>query len=293
MSYRHKTGLNALRTLALFAFFAISAAMTVARADPCATVMPQPEGLPGAQSFTYRTASGRDLRIHIFTPESGGGSHAAILFFFGGGWHLGPVDEFTGQAMAARAHGDVAALADYRVSCRDGVSPVEATSDAEAAYAWLVDHAGRLGIDPRRIVLAGASSGGQLAAVTALDAPPDRRPAALVLFNPVLDFMAFAQRVNVAPAQAQLLSPAELPLEHLPPTIIFQGTADRIVTVETARDFCSKATGVGRQCDLVEYPGLNHGFFHIQFPLGTNKISPYEDTLSKMMNFLGRLHLVE
>ncbi len=100
-------------------------------------------------------------------------------------------------------------------SAETGASPVDATADAEATYTWLRVHAGELGMDPKRIVLAGASSGGQLAAVTAVTAHPDAAPAALVLFNPVLDFARLATNFHVADAQAKQISPNNLPLDHL------------------------------------------------------------------------------
>jgi acetyl esterase/lipase len=64
--------------------------------------------------------------------------------------------------------------------------PVE---DCYAGLLWTAAHAGELGIDPTRIVLAGQSAGGGLAAGTALLARDRQGPPLLgqILISPMLD----------------------------------------------------------------------------------------------------------
>ncbi|MCP3911328.1 MAG: alpha/beta hydrolase, partial [Actinomycetia bacterium] len=59
--------------------------------------------------------------------------------------------------------------------------------DGRAAVAWIRTNADRLGIDPNRIALAGASAGGYL--VTNADADPDT----YVLFNPAVSAQVAAR----------------------------------------------------------------------------------------------------
>src|SRR5581483_11774750 len=151
------------------------------------------------ESFTYKKTKQADLEmvVHYRSGWQAGDKRPAIVFFFGGGWTNGKITQFEPQAKYLASRGMVAARADYRVKSRHGVSPRECVEDARSAVRWLRQNATRLGIDPDRIVAAGGSAGGHLAACTALsdgvDAADDDRtvsakPSALVLYNPVLRF---------------------------------------------------------------------------------------------------------
>jgi acetyl esterase/lipase len=252
--------------------------------NPCEAIAPQPDTLPGASSFTYRTAAKRDLRLHVFAPAGEASPRPAVLFFFGGAWRVGDITAFQHQARAFAARGYVAVLADYRVKCRDGSTPLDSLRDAQAAYAWLRASADDLDIDPQRIVLSGGSAGGHLALTTAMKASPAHKPAAVVLFNPAVDL------VSKAPMALKLIarhiSPSVLSVQALPPTLIFHGQDDRTVLISTVRDFCRRADAAGRVCRLDEYVGHDHGFFHQQQTDLRIGVSPYADTLGKALVFL-------
>ena len=255
----------------------------------CSGVEAQPVLLPGASSFIYKTASGRDLRTYVFQPATPSANRPAILFYFGGGWRRGTVTQFLGQAQAAANRGYVAVLADYRVACRDKTSVLAAVEDARSAYSWLRREAPSLGVDPERIVLAGGSAGGQLALVTTASAPDGARPAALVLFNPAVDLTAIAPILGLSRDEAARISPSAMVMDDVPPMIMFHGTADRLVPIATARAFCGRMTDIGRQCALHEYAGQGHGFFNDREKDAASGVAPYEDTLARMFAFLGEV----
>lgn len=252
----------------------------------CAHIPPPSQTLPGATSFTYRTIGERTLRIHVFAPEGKTGRNPAAIFFFGGGFRVGDAASFTGLAKAFVAHGYVAALADYRVLCRDDVGPVAGVDDAEAALTWVRDHATALRIDRKRIVLVGGSAGGLLAASATMRVPDRERPAALVLFNPVLDLETGLTAHDQSAAEALAYSPSRLPIGKLPPTVIFHGTADKTVPIESSRDFCTRALVLGRRCNLVEYLGKDHSFADKHDIDRTLGVSMFDDTLAKALLFL-------
>jgi acetyl esterase/lipase len=263
----------------------------VTRRGQGAHVAPPPDTLPGADTYTYQTISGRPLRIHLFQPADIATPRPAILFFFGGGWRIGDARAFIGQAKAFAKRGFVAALADYRVFSRDRTTPLDAVADAQAAFAWVKTHAGQLAVDPGRIVLAGGSSGGQLALFTTMMLPADKRPAALVLFNPVVDVARMASKVHLTDAEARVISPSELPVAGLPPMIIFHGDSDHAVPIETVRAFRARVTAASGHCELVEYPGQAHGFFNVRAGDPVIGRSPYADTLRRALAFTNHLGL--
>lgn len=255
--------------------------------ESCIGVETQPSSLRGAQSFTYRRASDRDLKLHVFSPPgSSQQARPAILFFFGGGWRVGKISALEPQAREFVKHGYVTILADYRVKCRDDTTILAAQEDARAAWNWVREHDSRLGLDPKRIVLAGGSAGGQLALATAQKSPEDVKPAALLLFNPAVDLVTPA--TWWAKPIARRISPSTLPVDALPPTLIFHGTGDKRVPIETVRAFCRRAREAGRICDVVDYPGQDHGFYHSNRVTPALGLNPYRDTLDRSETFLAR-----
>ena len=97
-------------------------------------------------------------------PTSG----PAIVFFFGGGWAQWHDQAFETQASHLASRGMVAARADYRVKSRQGVTPRNASRMPRVRS----DGSGRTPPSwasiPSRIVAAGGSAGGHIAACTAL-----------------------------------------------------------------------------------------------------------------------------
>ena len=266
-----------IRILPLLLLALALATPAAAQADPrgtCAGVVPQRQTVDGFEAVIYRRASNRDLKLHILQPTGFAGPRPAVLFFFGGGWRNGDVAAFSRQARAFAARGYVAILADYRVECRDKTSPLASVDDARAAYAWVRDQGvAKYGVDPARIVLSGASSGGHLALMAAIRA--EKRPAALVLFNPAIDLFNPAP-IYLKPV-ARGISPSVLPIEGLPPMIILQGKADSVTPYDAAHAYCGRINAAKQTCQLVGYAGAEHGFFHD---------AGYEDTLKRGLTFL-------
>ena len=150
--------------------------------------------------------------------------------------------------------------------------------DAKAAFAWLLDQAAALGIDPDNLAVAGDSAGGYLAATVASQANAARPGAvkAQGLFYPLvhLDDEVWAQtllrdarligRLAVAYITAQLAS-ARAPslLDAIgpatPPTFLVSGTGLDPVHPDAVL-YAQALTAAGVAVELKEYPGQAHGF---------------------------------
>lgn len=262
--------------------------------------------IAGSTRKVYKTVDSTQLSLHLFYPQDlkKQGSMAAIVFFFGGAWVNGNVKQFEQQCRYFASRGMVAIAVDYRVRSRNSTTPFESVMDAKSAMRYLRLHAKELSIDANKIVAAGGSAGGHLAAATAFitkvnesgeDTSITTVPNALVLYNPAVDLsgsQANSTSRTSSGRQAGWRSKSQeiSPLHHIgttaPPTIIFHGTADTTVAFAQATRFCEAMKAKKHHCEVVAYEGRYHGFFNFGRP-------DYEDCLKKTENFLRALGFLE
>lgn len=263
-----------------------------------------PPEIKNAKEVVYKVIDGTSLNLWIFNPVNHKPSdkRPAIVFFFGGGWNSGNPAQFEKHCEYLAARGMVAMVADYRVKSRQNVLADKCVADAKSAIRWIRKNAPASGIDTERIIAAGGSAGGHLAAAAAilpgLNEPGENTaiscvPDALILFNPVLitapgatenaDFEAkiklISDRVGTAPVD---FSPYHHIKPGLSPAIIFHGIDDTTVPYFTVKLFAEKMKQNGNRCELVGYKNEKHGFFNY----GRKSNGPYVSTVNKMDAFL-------
>ncbi len=255
-----------------------------------------PAGLEGAREVVYKQTPTRPLSLYVLTSAQAAARPApAIFFFFGGGWASGTVLQFAAQARAFRDLGYVAVLVDYRVRRRDGTAPFEAVADAKSAIRWMRENAEKWHVDPHRVAAAGGSAGGHIAAATVIlegfDDPQDKprlsaRPDALLLFNPVVDTTESGYGAAFIGSRAAELSLTPQIRRGLPPTIVFHGTADRTVPYANVVAFARRMEAQANRCELVPFPGEDHGFFNSPAFRPSNSTATYRTILEQSIKFL-------
>ncbi|MGZ6018569.1 MAG: alpha/beta hydrolase [Phenylobacterium sp.] len=278
---------------------------------PSEATDPQPLHINGSTPFIYKTVGATELRLHVFRSAANkpGDKAPAVVFFTGGGFFFGDIRRYQTQATHLALRGLVTVLVDYRVKCRNGSTIMDSVSDGKSAIRWVRGHAEQLGVDPSRIAAAGSSAGALMAAAAALvsdfddpnDPKIDARPNALILYNPALAMTSPTVIHNLTnnwgkavADRARDFSPADHLDRGLPPTIIFQGTADKGVSPATAQAFCVRARALKSQCDVELYPGAPHGFSEVwlglQDPVAFPKTEFWaEDTSRRTDAFLTKL----
>jgi len=242
-------------------------------------------------SIMYKKVDTISLYLHIDFPlgYKPSLSYPAMVFFFGGGWNGGSVHQFDPHARHFASRGMVCFRAEYRVKSRHGTTPFESLKDAKSAMRYIRIHARELGVDPEKIVASGGSAGGHLAAATAViegfneageDLSVSCVPNALVLYNPVFDNGPGGYGYERIGDSYKEFSPLHNLKAGMPPAVVFLGTQDALIPVETARYFKTVMEKVGSRCDLFLYEGEGHGFFNYR------NYENYKSTIEQADNFL-------
>jgi acetyl esterase len=243
-------------------------------------------GQENIKTFTYTKTKQADLEMVVHYPIGWKETdkRPGIVFFFGGGWENGTIKAFEPQARYLASRGMVTARADYRVKSRHGVTPKECVDDARTAMRWFRQNAGKLGVDPDKIVASGGSAGGHIAACTTLmpasegkDEKISCKANALLLFNPVLRFgPQMLKKVDNDEAVGKAISPILYLAKDSPPTLLFFGTDDFLI--KQGEEFMQRSKELGHRSEMFTAEKQPHGFF--------NKSPWREKTLKRADEFL-------
>ncbi|MEM0970424.1 MAG: alpha/beta hydrolase [Verrucomicrobiota bacterium] len=230
-----------------------------------------------ARQFEFKeTEQGDRLNGYVFTPEGEPKDlRPAIIFFSNSLWENMNVTQFGPQALHFAERGAVTALIEYRTKTTHGTSPVEAMSDARSAIRWIRYNAEALRVDPSRVVACGGSAGAQMVLSAAMipgvaDDPNDPNiscvPDAMVLFSPIVDIISkqasFVDRFGGDLELANRCNPLKYVGKHIPPTIVFHGTADRVIPFEPVVKFVKAAKKKNNIFELCLFEGLDHSFYN-------------------------------
>ncbi|WP_461533736.1 alpha/beta hydrolase [Sinomicrobium sp.] len=254
--------------------------------------------LSAQEKIVYKTLDTVSLSLEFYYPQNlvENKKYPVMVFFFGGGWAKGNTQQFKPHAAYFAQRGIIGVLADYRVKSRHKTTPFESLKDAKSVIRFLRSNADKYHIDADKIIVAGGSAGGHLAAATATIAkyndPKDDlnispKPNALVLFNPVIDNGPGGYGYNRIGEEYLHFSPLHNLRKGAPPTVIFLGTEDHLIPVETAQYYKKVMEKIGSRCDLYLYEGQKHGFFNYK------REKYYRQTVAKTDEFLVSLGFLQ
>ena len=126
------------------------------------------------EDVTYLRHGDRSIAARVFKPE-GAGPYPCYVDLHGGAWNNGDLNDRTGlgEYLAERGYAMVT------LNFRHGPDGYPTTlADIHYGIRWTKAHAKELNIDPNRVSIGGASSGGHLAMLVAMR-PNDQRYAAI------------------------------------------------------------------------------------------------------------------
>lgn len=231
------------------------------------------------ETLAYAHRDGIDLSIDVFRPA--GTPKAAVLLLHGGAWRVGSKEAVGPLAEALAGHGFVALPTQYRL-LGDASWPAQ-IQDVKSAIRWVRRNSQSLGIDARKIAIEGFSAGAHLALLAAGtehvrdysdtdDADQDAGVAAVIAFFPPIEFRIGASGIpgvsdagrllegRANPAEAERASPINHVSSRFPPTCLFHGTDDQIVSPVTSQRLRDRLGAVGVAVDLHLFAGHTHEF---------------------------------
>jgi acetyl esterase len=227
---------------------------------------------------------GGDITVRIYRPHGLNATRPAVVFCHGGGFVLCDLESHDGFCRAMARHTEsVVVSVDYRLA-PEHRAPA-AARDVFAAFCWVAAHASELGVDPERILIAGDSAGGNLAAVTALQCREQGAPMPVgqVLIYPVIDpafdtasYQAYAigyvntraamqwywEQYLGGSAPSHLMAPNRASShEGLPPAVVVTAGLDVLHSEGVA--YAERLRAANVPVVHRDYPGLFHGFVTI------------------------------
>lgn len=242
------------------------------------------EDVADVSDLTVAGSDGTGVPVRIYRPQSSK-PRPVIVYCHGGGFALGTLavaDKPSRQL--ANATGCTVVSVDYRLAPEH-----KAPSAAEDAYAvvkWSADHAKDFGSDGTRLIVAGDSAGGNLAAVACLMARDRGGPriALQMLLYPIVDLgfdRHYPSRVENADGRLLtvralkwfyahcLAAPGDAEKAYISPlrAADLAGLPDAIVLTagfDPLRDegeaYAARLREHGAHVTLLQNPGMIHGF---------------------------------
>lgn len=244
--------------------------------------MDMPTGVT-REDYSVEASDGRPLPLFLCRPAGPTGPRALIYWIHGGGYYAGHFEQDTDRMVEwCLALGCTVASVEYRLAPEHPYPA--ALEDCYAGLSWLVEKGRELGVDSARVIVAGASAGGGLAAALSLLCRERGGPglAGQLLLYPMLDdrcstessqwetYVWTRERNQLgwrsylgSLAASQDVPPLAAParstdLAGLPQTLMLVGSID--ILLDEDLTFARRLIDAGVSTDLHVFAGAPHGF---------------------------------
>ena len=253
------------------------------------------------------------IRVGDLYIPAGDALHPAVLLLHGGGWVAGSKFDPGVQYIASRLAGQgwVVFNINYRLVRQGGAFPAD-LRDCKNALAWLTLHSRKYHINPKEIVVVGASAGAHLALMTAYTRKSNLFPAshypgvtlhvaaAVGFYTPTnAEFIKFLPPQSWARrlVERYLAGWRKLhPHNWLPsaspfywakqgvPTLLLQGAADKLVPSFQAAIMQQALKKYDIPAQLFMEPGVGHAFMDFPSPVRRRSMQRLEKYLRRIIH---------
>lgn len=233
-------------------------------------------------AYAYENRDGVDLNLHIFQPKAVHSKKPVLIWFHGGSWSTGHWSYCPVICKALQGRGYTVVQVEYRTSQRFDGTPLNALADAQRAIDWVLEHAETLGIDPKRLMVGGYSSGGTLASqLTFLNSNKVKAAATIsAAYDPSKD--SWYNHMVGSFQDSKTLSPLFMAHGNNPPHILFHAKDDEMCAFQDAESLAVKLEKLKVPNKLVRFDQGGH-FFVFRSPADRQRI------IEELNSFLDQL----
>ena len=215
----------------------------------------------GRLDLAYGPSAGQTLDLFLPPADGTGALAPLVAFIHGGYWQWLDKSDFSYLAPAYLAAGIAFASLNYDLA--PGVSVGEIVRQVRAGVAWLHGEAGRLGFDSARIVVAGHSAGGHLAAMVQSGGPSAALVKGACSVSGVYDLeplrLSYHQpALKLDPDSARSLSPLTALPTRAGPLILAVGADETDEFQRQQAVFGAAWRAAGHALRIVDLPNRHH-----------------------------------
>jgi len=247
------------------------------------------EGYRTAVDISYGQHPRQKLDVHVPTSTPVNGD--VVIFYYGGRWQSGDKHDYRFAAQGFTSKGYITVIPDYQLYPH--VRFPVFNKDAALAYKWVEKNISQYKGKPRRLFVAGHSSGAYLASMIALNeqylknAGANTIPCGTIGIAGPYDFLPFKADDLIA-----IFTTSEHPSSTQPisfvdgkenPFLILMGKDDSVVKEHNSPNLHHRIIELGGKSKLIQYEDVDHSGILIALSTTFRSIAPVLDDANKFI----------